>query len=122
MADSQMAHSRQQTRPQIYGANPHHYRRGTAVANTETPPAWSPEDALDLAFPYTLEEYVTDASRWQAATKVEPARQGPLIALAIGGAARTVVDEIPNDVLIYGGVLDTGDCLGAVHRTGVQLP
>ena len=121
MAESRMAYSRPQQRPHIYGANPHQYRRGTAVANTETPPAWSPEDALNTTFPYILKEYAIDVGRWQAATKVDVARQGPLIALAIGGAARTVVDEIPNDVLVYGGVLDTGDGLGAVHRTGVQL-
>ena len=110
-----MAHSRPQAR------HPHTYRRGTAVANTETPPSWTPEDALNTTFPYTLEEYVLDASRWQAATKVDAARQGPLVALAIGGAARTVVDKIPNDVLVHGGVLDLGDGAGAVHRTGVQL-
>ena len=62
-----------------------------------------------------------DVSRWQAATKVDAARQGPLIALSIGGAARTIVDKIPNDILVHGGVLDLGDGLGEQRRTGAQL-
>ena len=65
-----MASSRQ---PHIYGAEALHYRQGTAVANTETPPTWSPEMAHDVLYPYILDEYMMDVSRWQHATKVAPA-------------------------------------------------
>lgn len=89
-----MAHFREakrtEERPHIFGANALHYRQGTAVANTETPPTWSPEMAHDTRYPYTLAEYLRDVSRWMAATKVSADRQGPLLALAIGGAARQI--------------------------------
>ena len=54
--------------------------------------------AHDPLFPYSVTEYIKDLGRWMASTKVSPERQGPLIALAIGGAASTVVDQLP-DVL-----------------------
>lgn len=107
--------------PHIYGAAAQHYRQGTAVANAETPPSWSPEMAHDPRYPYTLVEYQRDVSRWLSATKVNQERQGALLALAIGGAARTVVDDIPDDLLCSGGQADLGDGLGTVHRTGPQL-
>jgi len=56
-----------------------------------------------------------------AATKVSPERQGPLLALALGGAGRTVADELPNDLLAYGAVADLGDGQGMVQHTGPQL-
>ena len=115
MADSRRA------RPDIFGAASHHWRQGTSVANTETPPAWSPEQSLSPDYPYVLSEYMKDVSRWMVATKVSSERQGPLIALAVGGAARTVADELPDDLLVRGAVADLGDGLGNVHRHGVTL-
>ena len=55
--------------------------------------------ALDQEFPYTLREWTRDVSRWCAATKVTPERQGPLLALAVGGAGRVAVDGIYDDLL-----------------------
>ena len=76
--------------------------------------------ALDSDFPYTLREYVKDISRWCAATKVSTERQGPLLALAIGGAGRVAVDEISEDLLKSGAVVDLGDGQGAIHHSGIS--
>ena len=112
-----MAHSQ----PHIFGAKPLHYRQGTAFASGDAPPIWSPEMSLDTSYPYTLEEYMFDVSRWMAATKVAAERQGPMIALALGGAARTLADNIPTELLASGSVADLGDGLGAVQRSGPKL-
>ena len=113
--------SRTEPKPHIFGARALQYRQGTAVATTETPPTWSPERALDPTYPYTLKEYMRDVGRWMSATKVAPQRQGPLLALAIEGAARMVVDEIPDDQLVNGHLADIGDGQGQVHRSGPAL-
>ena len=110
-----------EARPHIFGARSLTYRRGTAVANTEAPPGWGPEDAYDPEYPYTLKEYMRDVGRWMVATKVTKERQGPLLALALSGAARTVVDEIPDHVLVSGGSADIGDGLGEQPRSGSDL-
>ena len=110
-----------EARPHIFGARALHYRQGTAVTNAETPPTWSPEMALCPTYPYTLQEFVKDVSRWMAATKVTQERRGPFLALAIGGAGRTVVDELPDDLLAHGAVADLNDGRGAVHQNGPRL-
>ena len=77
--------------------------------------------AQDRDFPYTLKEWMRDVGRWQAATKVAINRQAPLLALAIGGAGRTIVDEIDDTMLVNGGFADFRDGNGPQHRTGIQL-
>mgnify|MGYP000591732055 CR=1 FL=1 len=95
--------------PHIYGANALHWRQGTAVPTTESPPTWAPEMAPDPQYPSTPSDYTRDVSRWVGATKVSPERQGSLLALAIGGAGPTAADEIPDDILTRGAVADLGD-------------
>ena len=112
---------RRVTQPHLFGADALTYRQGTAVATADTPPQWSPEMMLDQRYPYTLREYSRDVQRWMAATKVSAQRQGPLLALAIGGAARSVADEIPDELLVHGAAADLGDGLGLVQRTGPRL-
>ena len=107
--------------PHPYGALPLQYRQGTHVANTETLPTWSPEQALHPQYPYTLSEYMLDTRRWMAATKVSEPRLGPLLALAVGGAARSVVDDIPERLLINGGNEDLGDGNGMTHHSGPSI-
>ena len=85
------------------------------MGNTEAPPTWSPEMAHDNIYPYILREYLRDFSRWMSATKVAPERQGALLALAIGGAGRTVADELPDTLLTSGAVADIGNGQGAVQ-------
>ena len=59
--------------------------------------------------------------RWAASTKVSVERQGPLLALSVGGAARIRVDEISEDVLRAGAYVNYGDGRGQVFRSGCEL-
>ena len=47
--------------------------------------------------------------------------QGPLLALALGTNARTLVDDVADSVLARGAILDLGDGQGNVHRRGVDI-
>ena len=91
---------RYERQPHIYGAKPFHYRQGVGVASGEQPPSWSAELAVDPDYPYTLEEYRRDVRRWCGATKVTEERRGPMLALSLGGAARTLIDEIDDDLAV----------------------
>ena len=113
--------SLREKQPHIYGALPLHYRQGVAIANAETPPTWAPEMANDPDFPYTLDEYKKDFHRWQGATKVDPSRHGHLLALAIGGSGRTVVDQIDDTTLRDGGYADFNDGLGNLQHPGISF-
>ena len=77
--------------------------------------------ALDPNFPYNILEYRRDVGRWIKATRVIPERQGTLLALAIGGAARVVVDEMDDNDLAVGRVVDLLDGKGDVLRSGPTL-
>eukprot|EP00971_Amphidinium_carterae_P338489 6475850-Amphidinium_carterae.2 len=116
-------HLQFERQPQLFGALPLQYRAGTSVSTTKSPPTWSPEHAHNADYPYTLAEYERDARRWQAATEVSEARQGPLLSLAVGGAARSIADELPVEFLKSGpgGVADLGDGRGVQQRSGVDL-
>ena len=73
MTDTRDAqYSRSQMRPHIYGANPHQYRRGTAVSGYYGYTTSVVSGALDTVYPYILKEYVMDVGRWQAATRTRP--------------------------------------------------
>jgi hypothetical protein len=110
-----------EAQPHLFGARPHQYRQGHAVLNGEDPPSWMPEMAHDKTYPYSLEEWARDVRRWQFSTKVSIERQGPKLSLAIGGAARVIVDDLPEELLASGSIVDFGDGKGLVHRTGVEL-
>ena len=114
------AHARAERQPHIYGALPYQYRQGTSSVNADTPPAWTPEQAHDPVYPYTLEEYKIDIDRWLKATKVTPERQGPLIATAVGGAARIVLDAINSNELSRGTTYDFNDGQGMRFYSGVE--
>eukprot|EP00971_Amphidinium_carterae_P198147 3932609-Amphidinium_carterae.2 len=104
--------------PQLFGARPLQYRQGTSVATTKQLPTWSPEMAIDPIYPYVLTEWVRDVERWMGATEVAEERQGPLLALSVGSAARTIADQLPLSLLRNGGVADLGDGLGNIYHTG----
>ena len=110
-----------ESQPQVYGQSPLLYRQGSAMGNTKIPPTWSPEMANDLRYPYTLGEYLRDVQRWMSLTKVTANRQGPLLAMAVGGAGRTIADEMPAEMLINGAQADFGDGQGEVYRSGSQM-
>eukprot|EP00971_Amphidinium_carterae_P046832 922749-Amphidinium_carterae.1 len=111
-------HERQ---PQLFGARPLQYRSGISVATTKAPPTWTPEQAADVAFPYTLREWWRDVERWIGATEVHEDRHGPLLALSVGSSARTVADQLPLNLLKYGGTADFQDGQGPVHHSGPQM-
>ena len=77
--------------------------------------------ALDTIYLYTLRVYIREVPRWTAATRVTQPRPGPLLALAIGGARRTVADELQDEMLIYGAEAKLGDGDGCMSRTGASL-
>ena len=107
--------------PHIYGASPYHYRHGGAIVNGKNPPWWTPELANNPDYPYTLSEFERDVGRWIAITKVQPPRQGPMIAMALGRAARSLADNIPDAILAHGAVTDLGDGQGHITRSGVTI-
>ena len=113
--------NRREPQPHLFGAFPYQYRTGASVASAEQPPSWNPELVHDRAYPHTLREYRRDVSRWQSATQVTVQRQGPLVALAIGGAARAIVDQIDDQALRDGVVADFHDSRGNVDHSGVEL-
>ena len=121
MADSRHARGSERL-PHIFGAHAGQYRQGTSFASGDTPPAWSPEMAAQAGgYAYTIEEWCKDLMRWIGATKADPARHGPLIALQVGGAARSVVDEIDTEILRNGQNADFNDGRGFQAKTGSQM-
>eukprot|EP00971_Amphidinium_carterae_P145320 2879387-Amphidinium_carterae.1 len=104
--------------PQLFGARALQYRQGTSIATTKQPPTWSPEMASDPIYPYVLTEWIRDVERWMGATEVAEERQGPLLALSVGSAARTIADQLPLTLLRNGGIADFADGLGPVHHPG----
>ena len=117
----QSGHARHSERqPALFGAAPFQYRAGTDVADINKPPAWEPEMAYNREYQYNLEEWIRDLRRWLAATKLAPQRQGPLVSLAVGGAARIVLDDVDETMLVDGALADFGDGRGMVQRSGVE--
>eukprot|EP00971_Amphidinium_carterae_P251652 4995771-Amphidinium_carterae.1 len=111
---------RTERQPHLFGAHSLQYRQGTAVATTKSPPVWDPNMAADQVYSDTLSEWWKDVIRWQAATEVSTERQGPLLALAVGGAARTIADETPIEALQHGGQIDL-DGQGVRPRSGSEI-
>ena len=91
------------------------------MGSADTPPWWSPELESDSLYPYTLAEWTKDIRRWMGATRASPERQGPIIALSLGNTARTIVDEVSDEILQNGATLDLGDGLGVTTRSGVDI-
>ena len=83
------------------------------TATLKVPPAWSAE----RAHWYSLRAWLSDLILWSASTDVEPARQGPIAALQISGAARELVREIPPNVLQNGRV----DPQTGAHTAGLRV-
>ena len=107
--------------PHLVGVRPQQYRQGASVTNGDDPPSWSPEMAHDTEYPYTLEEWWRDVRKWAWSTKIPKERQGPRLSLAVGGAARTLTDEIPEEILANGGAADFGDGKGMEQKSGIQF-
>ena len=113
--------NRREPQPHLFGAFPYQYRIGASIVSAEQPLSWNPESIHDHVYPYTLREYRRDVSRWQSAAKVTVQRQGPLVALAIGGAARAIADQIDGQALRDGVVADFHDGRGNLDHSEVEL-
>ncbi len=107
--------------PHIFGAHALQYRQGGSTINSETPPVWAPELAYDSQYPYTLTEWERDCRRWMGATKVSAERQGTTLALAVGGAGRTVADTIEDYILRDGLHHDFNDGRGVCLHSGADV-
>lgn len=83
------------------------------TATLKVPPAWSAE----RAHWYSLRSWLSDLILWSAATDLEGARQGPVAALQISGAARDLVREIPPNVLQNGRI----DPQTGAHTSGLMV-
>ena len=119
-SDRQNAQMAMERQPHLFGALPLQYRRGNNIADGNTPPTWSPELAVDPTYKYDLKQFRTDLRRWRASTKVHASRQGPLVALAIGGQARLIIDKIDEETLINGVQADFRDGQGVIFHSGVD--
>ena len=85
--------------------------------STRNPPAWSP----DIEAQYPFRHWVADVVTWCLSTDVEEPRKGPQIELALGGAARDFVREIPLQAKIHGSTVDLGDGNGPQQLTGAAF-
>ena len=86
------------------------------LANGRVPPTWSVEQ--DKRYP--LRHYVQDLALWAAGTDVDINRRGPVAALRLTGAARTIIREMPPELLQLGQVV--ADQNGQpLQLTGLQV-
>ena len=60
------------------------------TATLKTPPQWSPE----IASQYPYASFVNDVLLWSLATDMDRLRQGPAVAMQLGGTARLVVRQM----------------------------
>ena len=88
------------------------------AANGKVPPTWSPERSRH----YTLRTFERDLILWSASSDVEPARQGPLVALRLGGSAKVLAREMDINILVNG--MDIQNLLvqgGVQHLSGTEF-
>ena len=68
------------------------------TSNGRVPPYWGPE--LEATYPYR--HWEKDLSLWSMSTDVEVHRQGPMVATRLGGVARAMAHEMPEQLLQNG--------------------
>ena len=87
----------------------------SGMMNTKTPPGWSPEG--DKKYPFR--DWLQDVELWLGATEVDPIKQGPALAMRIGGVAREIIRELDLTVLSQGRVIPD-QYNQPMQQTGVQ--
>ena len=86
------------------------------MASNRIPPSWNPQQERT----YSFRKYRLDLELWVAATDMDAARQGPAIAMRLGGDARQLAHELGTAVLVQGQVV--ADAAGQpMQITGVQV-
>ena len=110
--------------PHTDGAAPFQYRADTDIADYHRLRSWEPEFADDrdrpYDFGYPLETWIRDVRRWLAITTIPESKQGFMISLSVGGAARMVLDDLDEDILVNGQVADFGDGQGRILHSGAE--
>ena len=79
--------------------------------NSKTPPYWGPE--LEMNYPFKF--WRKDISIWALATDIDVTKQGPVVAGRLGGTARSLAREIPDNLLV------NGMMIAAVPHTGLEV-
>ena len=70
------------------------------IASAKIPPSWAPE--RDKQYP--LRTWMQDTRLWSVGTDVDANKQGPVVALRIGGSTKELIRELDVNVLANGGV------------------
>jgi hypothetical protein len=86
------------------------------TSSLRIPPAWKPE--LDKAYAYIL--WQQDVLLWAACSDLHETSLAPAIVLRLGGGARAIAREIPQDVLQNGADVIMADNT-VRHDTGVTV-
>jgi hypothetical protein len=76
------------------GYNDYHLQQATG----RIPPGWAPERERS----YSYRSWIVDLRLWQASTDVDEARQAPMVAMRLQGAAKDMVRELDPTVLANG--------------------
>lgn len=104
-----------------YMMNPQQLEQNDAhlqIATGRIPPAWSPEG--DRRYPFR--HWEQDVQLWVAATDIPEERIGAVVALRVLGSAKSLIREIPPDLLINGqDVPDPQNPQGLIHQTGLEV-
>ena len=80
--------------PRLFGANAFQYRFGIAVGSLKSPPQWEPWMQHDSHDPYYVGQCAKDVKDWVVATEVLVHRHGQMFIIALGGAARRLLDDM----------------------------
>ena len=68
---------------------------------------------------YPFRMWVQDITLWSLSTNVDPVRQGPLVAMNLGGSAKALAREMDMQTLIQGQMMDMQDGQGPQHVSGL---
>ena len=82
------------------------------AASSKHPPYRGPERERT----YPFRHWMKDVRLWALATDVSVERQGPLLASRLGGMARAIAHEMPENFMVYGGPFQ-----GLGQLTGLKM-
>ena len=86
------------------------------VASGRIPPSWSPDH--DRSYPFRF--FVADLKLWSLSTDLDPVRQGPAVALRLGGAAKSLARDFDPVALSDGTAVQDPATGNIIRRTGLE--
>ena len=92
--------------PQMFRGPPGQVLDGNGAPGTASlkiPPYWSPE--LEREYPFRF--WAMDVTLWNLATDLDANRRGAALILRLGGAARSMARELPQQNIQNGGAINT---------------